>query len=92
MSSRAKKKAHKSERGDSPAASGTTAADPPKKEREPAIFTVLGLILFFAGGVFGGVYFFESWTIGLGCGVAVFILGAVLAWRGESLLDALSSI
>ena len=88
MSSRAKKRAHKKELSD-PA---TAAASPPKKEREPAVFTILGLIIFFAGGVFLGAHFFESWTIGLGCGVAVFILGAVLVWRGESLLDALSGL
>ena len=90
MSSRAnKRRAQKGAQGNLPTA---TAEGPPKKEREPAVFTVLGLILFFAGGVFAGMYFFESWTIGLGCGAATFILGAVLVWRGESLLDALSSL
>ena len=92
MSSRAKRRAQKSARGNLQAASESTAAGPPKKEREPAVFAILGLIIFFAGGVFAGMYFFESWTIGLGCGAATFILGAVLVWRGESLLDALSGL
>lgn len=88
MSSRAKKKAHKNEQSDPT----TAAADPPVKEREPAVFTILGLIVFFAGGLFAGAHFFDSWTVGLGCGVAAFILGAVLVWRGESLVDGLSGL
>ena len=92
MSSRAKRRAQKSAQANPPGVGESTAAGPPKKEREPAVFTILGLIIFFGGGVFLGVQFFESWTIGLGCGVAAFLLAAVLAWKGESLLDALSSL
>jgi hypothetical protein len=92
MSSRAKRRAEKREEGNLPTASESTAAGPPKKEREPAVFTILGLIIFFAGGVFLGMQFFESWSIGLGCGVGAFIVGAVLVWKGESVLDALSGL
>lgn len=92
MSTRAKRKARNGARGDAPTEAETTAADPPKKRREPVILTVLGLVVFFVIGVFVGVQLTESWAIGLACGVAAFVLGGVLAWKGESLLDALSSI
>jgi hypothetical protein len=91
MSSRAKKRAQKIAQANLPGV-GESTAGPPKKEREPAIFTILGLIIFFAGGVVLSVQFFESWTIRIGCGVAAFILAAVLVLKGESLLDALSGL
>ena len=90
MSSRAKKKKKGSEPSEQPP--GTDGASMTEKKREPVVFTILGLLVFVAGGVFLGVYFSDSWTIGLVCGGVAFVLGSVLVWRGESLLDGLSGL
>ena len=94
MSSRSKRKREAKERDPSTrsAEPGSPEGSERKSKREPAIFTVIGLVIFFVGGVFVGIQFFDSWRIGFICGGAAVVGAGVLVWKGESLLDALSGL
>ena len=80
MASRSKRK--RDARGDE---GDDIAQAPPAEKGGRAGEAIFGAIVFFGGGVYGGISAFESWPIALGCGAAGAVLAVVLVWRRETL-------